>query len=190
MNTKSFPGPSAAPKPWQARVAVLGLAVSMFGCDHATKLYALNTLSGNQGGQTTSLLRGVLELRYAENHDTAFGTLGRLGIPHSPYLLVTVAFLATMAVAFAWLQALRNANFAQHVGFALLAAGALGNLVDRALRGYVIDFIHVRHWPIFNVADIAVVIGVGLLALPRMRRSEASLRTVLATDPPSKPPRS
>jgi signal peptidase II len=48
--------------------------------------------------------------------------------------------------------------------------GALGNMVDRIVRGYVVDFIHVKGWPIFNVADIAVVVGVGLMLLSRVRR--------------------
>jgi Signal peptidase (SPase) II len=41
--------------------------------------------------------------------------------------------------------------------------GALGNYLDRVFRGYVVDFIHVPHWPVFNVADIAVSVGIGLL---------------------------
>jgi signal peptidase II len=47
----------------------------------------------------------------------------------------------------------------------LIAAGAAGNYFDRLLRGYVVDFIHLTHWPVFNVADIYVVAGAGLLAL-------------------------
>ena len=39
----------------------------------------------------------------------------------------------------------------------------MGNLVDRAFRGYVVDFVHVRYWPVFNVADAYLVVGIGLL---------------------------
>ena len=62
------------------------------------------------------------------------------------------------------------------VGFALVFSGALGNIVDRIARGYVVDFIHVRGWPVFNVADIAVVVGMGLIALASLagRTSEAT----------------
>ena len=46
-----------------------------------------------------------------------------------------------------------------------------GNLIDRVARGYVVDFIHVTHWPVFNVADVALVVGFGLLFVrPRERR--------------------
>lgn len=61
-------------------------------------------------------------------------------------------------------RAVRAARATQ-VGFALVFSGALGNIVDRIARGYVVDFIHVRGWPVFNVADIAVVVGMGLIAL-------------------------
>jgi signal peptidase II len=49
-------------------------------------------------------------------------------------------------------------------------AGAFGNAADRLVRGYVIDFIEIHRWPIFNVADIAIVAGVALLALAQLRR--------------------
>lgn len=55
-------------------------------------------------------------------------------------------------------------------GGALVLGGALGNFVDRIGRGYVIDFIHVHGWPVFNVADIAVVVGMGLIALAHLRK--------------------
>ena len=51
------------------------------------------------------------------------------------------------------------------MAYALLLAGALGNLSDRLFRGYVVDFIHLHHWPIFNVADICIVVGALLFAL-------------------------
>jgi signal peptidase II len=56
----------------------------------------------------------------------------------------------------------------------LVTAGAVGNYLDRILRGYVVDFMHVEHWPVFNVADIYVTLGVGLFAIsmlaePRVR---------------------
>ena len=76
-----------------------------------------------------------------------------------------------------WFVARKRATRTQHVGFALVLAGALGNVVDRAARGYVIDFIHLTRWPVFNVADIAVVAGMTLLMLAALRRT-----------PPATPP--
>jgi signal peptidase II len=68
----------------------------------------------------------------------------------------------TAAVIGAWVRR-RRAGWREHVGFICVVAGAIGNVLDRAARGHVIDFIHVRFWPVFNVADVLVVLGVGLL---------------------------
>ena len=51
------------------------------------------------------------------------------------------------------------------LSLSLIVAGGIGNLIDRAMNGYVIDFLDIRIWPIFNVADISVCVGCGLLVL-------------------------
>lgn len=86
---------------------------------------------------------GLLELRYTPNDDAAFSLLRNFGVART-----------------------------RHIGFGLVLAGALGNVVDRLVRGYVVDFIHVTRWPVFKVADIAVVAGVLLLALAALRTRE------------------
>lgn len=129
----------------------------MFGCDHASKRVAEATLA-DRG--PVNLIRGLLDLRYAENHDTAFGLLHRFGIEPMPKLLLAVALFTSCVLAAVWYQRRARCTWMQHAGFALVLAGALGNVMDRALRGYVVDFIHVAHWPVFNVADILVVVGV------------------------------
>ena len=67
------------------------------------------------------------------------------------------------------------------IALATILAGALGNLLDRVARGYVVDFIHVRGWPVFNVADVAVVVGVILLGVAHLKRTPTS------TSPPAAP---
>ena len=71
----------------------------------------------------------------------------------------------------------------QHVGFAFVLAGALGNVVDRAVRGYVVDFIHVRHWPVFNVADSAITLGVVMLLAQMLARERHHATAVAAHTP-------
>lgn len=145
------------------RLAIVLLTVSLFGCDHATKIAAEATLAH---GPPLPLVAGVLELRYTVNDDTAFSVLRNLGVERTPGPLLAVSAFALLAIALAWaVSARRSASRAQHVGFALVVGGALGNVVDRALRGHVIDFIHLTRWPVFNVADIAVVAGMILLVL-------------------------
>ncbi len=77
-------------------------------------------------------------------------------------------------VAVAWLRRRARAGAAEHAAFAMIFAGAVGNVADRARRGFVVDFIHVEHWPVFNVADVAVVAGVLLLAIVTFRASRVS----------------
>ncbi|GAC1569997.1 MAG: hypothetical protein NVS3B20_01350 [Polyangiales bacterium] len=114
------------------------------------------------------LFDGIVELRYADNDDTAFSILRTLGIARTPFLLIALSAAALIGVVVAWYAASRKqGSTLQHLGFALVLGGALGNLVDRTVHGFVVDFIHVAHWPIFNVADVAVCVGLGVLLIGR-----------------------
>jgi signal peptidase II len=115
-----------------------------------------------------------MELRYAENHDTAFSLLNGVDWPHKTTLLLILAAAAMAAVGLAWFRRRARATAAEHAAFAMIFAGAIGNVADRARRGFVIDFIHVEHWPVFNVADVAVVAGVLLLALVTFRAKRST----------------
>ncbi len=178
------PPDPADPTPAPSRVlrlAIVLLTLSLFGCDHATKIAAEANLAH---GPPVSLVTGILELRYTVNDDTAFSLLRTFGIDRTPGPLLAASAFALLGVALAWAIAARNrASRAQHVGFALVLGGALGNVVDRALRGHVIDFIHVTRWPVFNVADIAVVAGMILLVLCGL----FARRTPDAPAPPAAP---
>lgn len=84
-------------------------------------------------------------------------------LPGKAALLGALALLVAIGVVIRWWQR-RRASALEQVAYALLVGGAVGNLLDRFLRGYVVDFIHVWRWSVFNVADIAVVAGALLLA--------------------------
>ncbi|MCI0655271.1 MAG: signal peptidase II, partial [Methylococcaceae bacterium] len=75
-----------------------------------------------------------------------------------------------------WLFRLPSGALWQAVGLALVLGGALGNLIDRVIYGYVIDFLDVYyktwHWPAFNIADSAITVGVCILLLDSFRREE------------------
>lgn len=146
---------------WMQLLLLAGLAFGSFGCDHATKSAAKASLGG---GGAIDVVRGAVELRYVENTDVAFNAFQRAGLAHSPALL---AALACVGVVAAIGLALAARGWTQRIGLALIVGGALGNLADRLRLGYVVDFIHVRGWPVFNVADIAVVVGIGLLLISR-----------------------
>jgi signal peptidase II len=162
----------ASKVPWRMRLrrwtAVLLSLVAMVGCDHATKHLAKAQLEGQPPRE---VLGSVLDFRYAENTDVAFNMLRF--IPESargPLLLATGA-IAVLALLVA--LARRSVTGATRVALVLVLGGALGNYLDRVVRGYVVDFIRVPHWPVFNVADVLVTLGLGLLIWTSFRRSAA-----------------
>jgi signal peptidase II len=116
----------------------------------------------------------VVELRYTVNPDVAFSLLERFHVPHSPFLLAGIAILALLFAGVVLFRSgiTKGSRLAQ-VGLAIALAGGLGNIVDRIFRGHVIDFIHVKGWPVFNVADIAVVVGMLLVGFARNTRPKA-----------------
>jgi signal peptidase II len=142
------------------RALFTAFTVFLVGCDHATKAVAKEALGA---GKILPLVGGWLDLRYTQNFDTAFSlTRSWAGASKPAWLTgITVIVMLTLgAVAYA---RRKRATRVETVGFALVLAGALGNAIDRLARGYVVDFIHLAHWPVFNVADVLVVVGALLL---------------------------
>ena len=120
------------------------------------------------------LIGGILDVRYVENTDVAFNVLR--WIPEhvrTPVLLVAGA----LALAGLGVLLLRRPPRTTLLRAALLlvTAGAFGNYLDRVVRGHVVDFVHLTHWPVFNVADVYVTIGVGILFLSAGRVQRPSL---------------
>jgi signal peptidase II len=94
-------------------------------------------------------------------------------------VLIALGCLGVTALLVVWRRR-RRARWREHAAYVLLLAGAVGNVGDRIARGYVVDFIHLHHWPIFNVADALLVGGMVLLAL--------SWRRSRPRPPPAPPP--
>jgi signal peptidase II len=148
------------------RVLLMVLVVALVGCDHATKVVAKVTLEGTA---PRSIIPGVLDLVYTENRDTAFSVFHDVTSPAKGPLLLLMSSLAIAAIAVAWWKRRRVAGLLEHAAFVLVVGGAIGNVVDRFQRGYVVDFIHVQCWPVFNVADVAICAGGALVGIVMMR---------------------
>jgi signal peptidase II len=152
-------------------VALLVLVAGLIGCDHATKHLARSELRHDA---PVSLVGGVLHLTYVENRDFAFSALRSVPYGVKRALAISTASLALPLLVVFWYTR-RKAPWPEQVALALLLAGDAGNLLDRIFRGYVVDFIHLRYWPVFNVADICITAGVLLFlwkgAWPRVRPS-------------------
>ncbi|MBL0197475.1 MAG: signal peptidase II [Myxococcales bacterium] len=150
--------PSDAPtrriSPVVSVVSLLSVA-GLVGCDHATRPRRPSCLASRVA---RPVLPGV-DLAYTENHDVAFSLLRGVDIPARPVVLAVLPAVATLLLAGARRAAAWSAPRRELVAYVLLLAGALGNLLDRVSRGFVVDFISVRPWPVFNVATLLVVAG-------------------------------
>ena len=123
--------------------------------------------------QTIEVIDGLLNITYVRNTGVAFGIFDPV---QSPLKSTILALLSVAAVIGVIVYSLRTSPTQRslQVALSLILAGALGNLYDRVLYGYVIDFIEVYfrdyRWPSFNVADSAITCGVALLALEIFRK--------------------
>ncbi len=122
------------------------------------------------------LIENYLQLEYHENPGAAFGLLRN--IPGARFILVGVG-IAALVLVWTMVRKVERARGVANVAFALVAGGALGNLLDRLYLGRVVDFtlMHWQHkhvWPAYNVADVALVVGVGLLVIVLGRKPEGA----------------
>lgn len=134
------------------------ITVTILVVDQIAKAAVRGSLSE---GQTIPLLAGVLNLTYVHNVGAAFGLFpGR-----QPVFIATSCFVLFVIAAF-WRRA-KPREWTVVVALAMVSAGALGNLIDRALLGTVTDFFEFAfiEFPVFNVADMAILGGVAVLAL-------------------------
>ncbi|MDD4238388.1 MAG: signal peptidase II [Desulfotomaculaceae bacterium] len=110
-------------------------------------------------GESIAVAPHFFYLTYILNPGAAFGLMAY----QTPLLVaVTVIMLAGVAVGY---RHIRTGSPILRYGLSLIVGGALGNLADRLRYGQVVDFLDFRVWPVFNLADTAIVIGAGLLVL-------------------------
>jgi len=154
----------------------LALALGLVVLDLWTKHLASTQLDLYRAQPITSWLN----LTLAHNSGAAFSFLAGAGGWQRWFL--SAAAVVIMAILLVWLKRLPNNARLLPAAIALVLSGALGNLVDRVRFGYVVDFIDVHvagyHWPAFNIADSAIVVGVILILIegfvPKAIRSPAS----------------
>jgi signal peptidase II len=162
--TPGPPPPPAGASSLSRRAAIVAVAAVVVAADQATKSWAMHRLSD---GRTVHLL-WTLRLALTFNSGAAFG-LGRGVTP----VLVALAIALVVVLLSLGRTASRRASPGSMVAMGLLLGGAMGNLADRLFRhhgGAVIDFIDLRWWPVFNLADASIVCGSFLLVLAGARR--------------------
>lgn len=140
----------------------IGIILVVIGIDQATKLLIFHNFSLYE---SKVVIPGFFHLTYLTNNGAAFSMLAG-----QPALWRQIFFMVAAGAALVFIG-LAQRSFGRHstfytVALALIAGGAIGNLIDRIRFGFVIDFLDVfmgsHHWPAFNIADSAITIGVTL----------------------------
>ena len=144
-------------------VATTALIVLML--DQLTKLIVLQLLAPGTG---VSVVDGLFSLTLAMNPGLAFGMLSTTPVAWR-WLVAVLSMGALVVLAVVGVRLLPAGGLATRLAMGLIFGGAIGNLIDRARFGAVVDFLDFywrdHHWPAFNVADSAISVGVALLAL-------------------------
>ena len=108
-------------------------------------------------GESIPIIEEVFHLTYILNPGAAFGMFA-----HNRLFFIAIAVVVIGIIIWARREILAS-PWEVKAGCGLFLGGAIGNLIDRAWQGLVIDFFDFRIWPVFNIADIAICIGVGLI---------------------------
>ena len=132
----------------------LGIGILVFIIDQLVKHLVVSTM---HLGQSLPVIKGIFHITYVLNPGAAFGML-----EHQRWFFIVVA-LAAVLLGAAFYKKLQQESFLMRSGAGLLLGGAVGNLADRIQSGLVVDFLDFRIWPVFNIADIAICAGAGIL---------------------------
>ena len=198
--SKSAPSPSATSsgpttKIWLVFALIAGLSLA---ADQATKIWARAELPVMPAGcevpeamaarqcvgVAVSVVENYWDWRLSMNHGSAFGLFSSQG--GARIFLSVVGVLAVLGMLW-MMKKSRQDQRILHWALAFVAGGAVGNLIDRIYFGVVTDFVLWRYktkeWPVFNIADVVLVIGVGLMFLDMMKESrrERTERAALAS---------
>lgn len=144
-------------------IMYLGLVVLCVILDRVSKAWALKLIGGYKP------FPGLLEFWVYRNHGGAFGLAG----PQARTPLIA-AMSVMIALLFTWAWFTDLTKTMRHFGFACMIGGAAGNLSDRVTHGFVVDFIQIGGFPVFNIADMAVVLGMTLVAWDVIRDGKLS----------------
>lgn len=146
-------------------VLSLFLLLVVVGLDQLTKLWTVKTFALYE---SLEIIPGFFSLTYLTNKGAAFGFLAGVDGVWRHYFFLILASVALLLLLVAWVR-MRKEHRLYGPALALIAGGAIGNVIDRVRLGAVVDFLDFyvagHHWPAFNVADSAITVGVVLFLL-------------------------
>lgn len=166
------PAEQPLPRRGPALPTILGLAVIVFALDQATKFLVVQNIPLYESWSLFPNLARLFRFTFITNTGAAFGMFPQLG---GVFMVVAIVVIAAIVIFY---HHLPTANVWVRVSLGMQLGGALGNLVDRITRGYVVDFVDIGFWPIFNLADLSIVLGVTILAYYLWNEENSSNQSV------------
>lgn len=142
---------------WRGLVLFLVALVSIT-LDRYTKHLVRTHLPLRQSWNPIPWLNPIFTFTHIRNTGAAFGLFANMNVV---FILIALAVIVVIIIYY---RQLATASWVLQVALGLQLGGAIGNMIDRILYGYVTDFIDFRVWPVFNVADASIVVGTILLA--------------------------
>ncbi|MGC9469482.1 MAG: signal peptidase II [Anaerolineae bacterium] len=147
---------------WISHLLFYGSIATALLLDQLTKAWVVAHLPKYQPVNVVEWLAPILSFTFVQNTGVAFGLFPGLG---ELFLLLSIIVVLSIVV---FRRSLSATDTLVHAALGLVTGGALGNVVDRVARGYVVDFLDVNFWPlqtwpVFNLADSAIVVGVIVL---------------------------
>ena len=164
----------AGPAQW---IALAAIALAAIAADQLTKHIVTSTLALDEGDHVL----GPLWIHHVQNSGIAFGL----------FASATPAVIVLTGIAVAWMLVFFARSGARHpvlpVALGLVIGGSVSNLLDRVRLGYVTDFVDLRWWPAFNLADSFIVIGVIVLVCALVFSEREPRRPRSVRDAPARP---
>ncbi len=149
---------------------MLPILLSVIVVDRLTKFFITHTMNV---GESIPVIPGILDCTFILNPGAAFGLL------EYQRLFFVAITLVVGVLAFVFRRQIQAEGPLVCKGTALFLGGAAGNLIDRVATGYVIDFVDFKIWPVFNVADICICAGVGLILWSIVKNEKQILKEEL-----------
>lgn len=131
------------------------IAISVFVLDQIIKFIISKAMIVNQ---SIPVVNNIFNITYVQNKGAAFGIFWGIGWP-----LILIGILVILGIVY-FHEKMKINDFTQ-LPLALLLGGSMGNIFDRVFRSYVIDYLDFRVWPVFNLADIMINVGVLLIII-------------------------
>ncbi|HEX9925995.1 MAG TPA: signal peptidase II [Anaerolineae bacterium] len=146
----------------------MGIAAIVFALDQASKFLVLQNIPLYESWSFFPALARIFRFTHITNTGAAFGMFPQLG---SAFMIVAIIVILGIV---AFYHQLPTENLWVRISLGLQLGGAMGNLLDRLVHGHVVDFIDIGFWPIFNLADLSIVVGVSILSYHLWQEEDAA----------------